>query len=129
MIKWKYLNTQTATIDAIQDFENMNCIINLTYDMSYTPNTQIHGSTMNNSNINGLNDKYKQAVQYMNWFKPAWDTLSEEERIILAEFYLVLGNKTDAVKNICKRLFCCRSNVYHLKDKAMVHLSILLFGY
>ena len=124
MIKWRYLNTKTATIDAMHDFENMNCIINLTEDMSHTRNTM-----MNNSNISGLNDKYKQAVEYMDWFKPAWDTLSAEEQIVLTEFYLILDNKTDSVRNICKRLFCCRSNAYHRKDKAMVHLSILLFGY
>lgn len=65
----------------------------------------------------------------MNWFKPAWDTLCEEEQIILSEFYLVAGSKTDAVGNVSEKLFCGRSDVYRKKEKAVEHLSILLFGY
>ena len=65
----------------------------------------------------------------MNWFKPAWDTLCEEEQIIFSEFYLVTGKKIDAVENLSDILFCGRSDVYRRKDKAVEHLSILLYGY
>ena len=70
-----------------------------------------------------------QAMEFMDWFKPAWDSLCNEEQIILGEFYLVTGNKVDVVSNLSERLTCGRSDVYRQKEKAVEHLSILLFGY
>ena len=150
MIAWKYLDKQTATVNAMKDFENMTCIINLTPDevknikedmvsprgsniddMPHVRNP--HGpedmlaSSINQIDI--LNQRYEQAVEYMNWFKPAWDSLCEEEQIILSEFYLVEGSKTKAVENLSERLFVDRSNVYRRKDKAVEHLSSMLYGY
>ena len=150
MIAWRYLDKQTATVNAMKDFENMTCIINLTPeevksieedmvsprgsnidDMPHVRNLHSHENMLVSSisKMDVLNQRYKQAVEFMNWFKPAWDTLCEEEQIILSEFYLVAGSKTDAVGNLSERLFVDRSNVYRRKDKAVEHLSIMLYGY
>jgi len=74
------------------------------------------------SKMDVLNQRYKQAVEFMNWFKPAWDTLCEEEQIILSEFYLVAGSKTDAVENISEQLHIERAQIYRRKDKALNRL-------
>ena len=150
MIAWRYLDKQTATVNAMKDFENMTCIINLTPDevkaieedmvsprgsnIDDMPRVHnLHGPedmlVTSISKMDVLNQRYKQAVEFMNWFKPAWDTLCEEEQIILSEFYLVAGGKTEAVDNLSERLFVDRSNVYRRKDKAVEHLSIMLYGY
>jgi len=150
MIAWRYLDKQTATVNAMKDFENMTCIINLTTDevkaieedmvsprgsniddMPHVRNLHSHENMLVSSisKMDVLSQRYKQAVEFMNWFKPAWDTLCEEERIILSEFYLVAGSKTDALGNVSEKLFCGRSDVYRKKEKAVEHLSILLFGY
>jgi len=150
MIAWKYLDKQQATLNALRDFENMTCIINLTPDkiksaeedmvsprsnniddMPHSRNVHSHEDKIINSicNIDVLRQRYIQAVEFMDWFKPAWDTLSQEEQIILSEFYLVSGKNTGGVESLCEILFIDRSNVYRRKDKAINHLSIMLYGY
>ena len=150
MIAWKYLDKQAATVSALKDFENMTCIISLTpdkiknaeddmatprgnsiYDMPYARNLHSHEDmTLNSiSKIDVLKERYKQSVEFMDWFKPVWYILSEEEQIILSEFYFVTGKKIDAVENLSEILFCGRSDIYRGKDKAVEHLSVLLYGY
>jgi len=150
MIAWKYLDKQQAAVNAMKDFENMTCMITLTPDeiktieedmvsprgsniddMPHVSNLLSHEDMMISSisKLDVLNQRYQQAVEFMSWFKPAWDTLCEEERIILSEFYLVNGKKTDAVGNLSERLYCGRSEVYRRKDKAVERFSALLFGY
>ena len=150
MIAWKYLDKQQAAVNAMKDFENMTCMITLTPDeiktieedmvsprgsniddMPHVSNLLSHEDMMISSisKLDVLNQRYQQAVEFMSWFKPAWDTLSQEERIILSEFYLVNGKKTDAVGNLSEQLFVDRSNVYRRKDKALEHLSIMLYGH
>jgi len=150
MIAWKYLDKQTATVSVLNDFENMTCIISLTPDgikaveddmvsprgssvddMPHARNLHSHEDKVLNSinKIDVLKERYKQALEFMNWFKPAWDTLSEEEQIILSEFYLVTGSKTGVVGNLSEKLYIDRSNVYRRKEKALEHLTVLLYGY
>jgi hypothetical protein len=149
MIAWKYLDKQTATINALKDYENMTCIISLTPDeikatgddmisprssslddMPRSRNLHSHEDMIINniSKMDVLNQRYKQAVEFMGWFKPAWDTLSEEEQTILSEFYLVKGSKTDALQNICERLNIEKTCAYTRRDKSLKHLSTLLYG-
>ena len=37
--------------------------------------------------IDVLKERYRQALEYMDWFVPAWQELSEEERYVLEFFY------------------------------------------
>jgi hypothetical protein len=150
MIAWRYLDKKTATITALKDFENMTCIIQLTPDeikaaegdmtspgcssidgLPYVRNLLSQEDRVVNSlsRMSVLNQRYIQAVEFMNWFKPAWDTLCEEEQIVLSDFYLVAGSKADLVEGLSERLQCGRSDVYRRKDKAVEQLSVLLFGY
>lgn len=64
----------------------------------------------------------------MEWFHPAWEALSEEEQFILKEFFVGENSKTEVVCNIGERLFLERAQVYRKKDKALAHLSLLLYG-
>ena len=34
-----------------------------------------------------LKERYRQAVEYMEWFRPAWEELSDDERFVLDAFY------------------------------------------
>ena len=150
MIAWKYLDKQQAAVNAMKDFENMTCMLTLTPDeiktieedmvsprgsniddMPHVSNLLSHEDMMISSisKLDVLNQRYQQALEFMSWFKPAWDTLCDEEKIILSEFYLVNGKKTDAVGNLSEQLFVDRSNVYRRKDKALEHLSIMLYGH
>ena len=34
-----------------------------------------------------MKERYRQAVEYMEWFKPAWEQLSDDDRYCLETFY------------------------------------------
>jgi hypothetical protein len=79
--------------------------------------------------IDVLKERYRQALEYMNWFQPAWEALSEEERFVLQEFYLNVEHKQiQAVLNICDRFNIERSSAYNKKNRALQHLALLLYG-
>ena len=57
-----------------------------------------------------------------------WNALSEDEQFILREFFTTEGTKTDAVGRIGDRLFLEKTQIYFKKDKALLHLALLLYG-
>ena len=149
MIAWKYLDKHSATVCALKDFENMTCIINITPDEIKNANDDMTslGSivisdmpkvrnlhSQENKILNGiskievLKERYNQAVEFMDWFKPAWDSLCEEEQIILSEFYLFAGSKTDALQNVCQKLYIEKTCAYTRRDKSLNHLTAILYG-
>ena len=62
----------------------------------------------------------------MEWFEPAWDSLTEEERYVLETFY------TDEVKgsihDICSHYSIERSSAYNKKNRALDKLTLQLYG-
>ena len=103
-IPWTYLNKRTATINALKDFNSMQRIID-----SYHMDTEEVQSFLTGTNaatlvrlkknknprateskiastldlVDVIEKRYLEAVEYMLWFKPAWDSLSEEHRYLL----------------------------------------------
>ena len=78
--------------------------------------------------IDILQERYRQAVEYMEWFKPAWEELSSEERYVLETFYRDEGGQTGAVYEICSQLNVERSTAYNRKNRALAKLAVLLYG-
>ncbi len=73
--------------------------------------------------------RYKQALDFMEWFQPAWNALTEDEREVISLFFLTeQTNKTDAVYSVCDRFFIERSAAYKKKERAIYHLTVLLYG-
>ena len=148
---WYYLDTRGAVIKAIADFPSMEYIIKSTDDsikniredmvsigspvLSDMPKGP-HNPQANENRIVAALDKidamkvrYEHAVQYMEWFNPAWQQLSEDERFVLQSFYWTDGmRRTDVVMDICERLYLERSSVYNKKNRALNHLVLLLYG-
>lgn len=79
--------------------------------------------------IDILKERYRQAVEYMDWFKPAWEQLSEEERYCLEAFYGD-GNAygSSAAASIAEYFSIEQSSAYKRKNRALDHLTVLLFG-
>lgn len=149
LIAWQYLDKKAAAVDALKDYDSMKYIIDHTNEDIYvvecrmtSPRNAVINGMPNLSNPNAIEDKlaasideidvirerYRQALEYMEWFKPAWDELTDDERYILREFFLSSGTKTQAVFNIGEKLFLERSQVYYRKDKAVSRLALLLYG-
>jgi DNA-directed RNA polymerase specialized sigma subunit len=79
--------------------------------------------------ISVMDERYNSAVDYMNWFVPAWNALSEAERVILSEFYQSENvSRNVLISNLSCELFIERSQIYRLRDKALERLSVLLYG-
>ena len=149
-IVWQYLDKRSAAISALKDYDSMAYIIEhtgediaLLQERMVTPRASMltgmpsaHNPTSGESRlaagideIDVLKERYRQALEYMEWFRSAWDTLSEDERFILKEFYFGDDQKQiDAVYNICDRYSVERSSAYNKKNRALQHLTLLLFG-
>lgn len=149
-IVWQYLDKRAAAINALKDYSSMKYIIEhtdediatLNEEMSSPASPVINGMPSTHdpkagekrliaciNEIDVLKERYRQALEYMDWFQPAWDALTEDEQYVLKEFYLDDGQKQiDAVYNICDRFNIERSSAYNKKNRALQHLALLLYG-
>lgn len=80
-----------------------------------------------------LIDKLAKAKAYMTWFKPAWERLTEEERIVLEEHYMHQRLAGSWLYSVQKRLESSnlpmeRTKIYQVNERALERLSVLLFG-
>ena len=65
----------------------------------------------------------------MDWFIPAWEELSEDERFVLEKFYWDReDSQTEAVYAICDHFSIERSSAYNKKNRALDKLTLLLYG-
>lgn len=145
-VMWKYLDKRTATIRAMEDYENMQFIINNTDDEvksvrdkmmgvgspnwdgmphAHNPNAAEDRILDGIEKIDILRERYRQAVEYMNWFKPAWESLSEEDQYVLEVFYLT--DDSD-VGMICDHFGIEKSSAYNRKNRALSKLATCLYG-
>jgi len=149
-IAWIYLDKKAATINALKDYATMEFIRN-TYenridaarDRMFVCSSPAIGVNKSSANIDTMESriaetideldilkaKYKRALEYMEWFNPAWEELHDDEQYILSEFYQNgEKSKNSAVTAISKHLFVEKSTIYKLKDKALSRLALLLYG-
>ena len=149
-IIWKYLDKRSAAVDALKDYGSMKFIIGHTDDeikrayekMEGISSPQLDGMPRSHNpqaseerivkgieEIDVLKERYRQAVEYMAWFVPAWEELTEDERYVLQTFY---GEENQygasAIYDICDHFGIERSSAYNRKNRALSHLAILLFG-
>ena len=147
-IIWKYLDKRSGTVQAIKDYQSMKFILAHTdqeikdarermetvsspaYDgmpKAKNPKANEERILKGISDIDILKERYRQAQEYMEWFEPAWEELSEDERYVLETFYDE-GDQTGSIYDICDHFNIERSSAYNRKNRAVAHLSVLLFG-
>ncbi|WP_340083787.1 hypothetical protein MHB50_11175 [Siminovitchia sp. FSL H7-0308] len=149
-IVWQYLDKRAATIKVLKDYNSMKHIIERTdddismiYDGMISPSSPVNDGmpTVRNPQANEnriahtidkidvLKERLRQALEYMDWFQPAWDELTEDEQFVLHEFYMVEEqSQTSAVYNICDRFNIERSSAYNKKNRTLERLTLLLYG-
>lgn len=149
MIAWKYINKPSATILVLQDYSTMREIINITpqetkelYDRMLSPGSRTMTGLPASWNpqageermikcldtLDVIQERYRQAVEYMSWFEPAWATLSNVEQQILREFYMGDNRRSGASARLQLELNYSEAHVERLRHKALSRLSHLLFG-
>ena len=149
-IIWKYLDKRSAAVDALKDYGSMKFIIGHTDEevksayekMGGVSSPQLDGMPRSHNpqasedrivkgieEIDVLKERYRQALEYMAWFLPAWEELTEDERYVLQTFY---GEDNQygasAIYDICDHFGIERSSAYNKKNRALNHLVTLLFG-
>lgn len=148
-IIWKYLDKRSAAVDALKDYGSMKFIIEHTDDeiksayekMSGISSPQYDGVPHSHNpqagedriikgieEIDVLKERYRQAAEYMAWFVPAWNELTEDERYVLEVFYSDADSQTNAVYDICDHFGIERSSAYNRKNRALGKLVTLLYG-
>jgi len=150
MIAWTYLDKRSASIEALKDYPSMEFILANNPDavkelrermtavrsaaptgMPHSPNPQKGEERLaaQIDEIDVLKERYRCALEYMDWFQPAWEELTEDEQFVLEEFYgREEGSQTDTIGNICDRFHIERSSAYNKKNRAVSRLSTLLYG-
>ena len=149
-IIWQYLDKRSAAVNALKDYSSMAYIIAHT-DEEIAPVhentttlgspafTDMPGGSPNPQSgemriitaideIDVLRERYRQAKEYMGWFQPAWDSLSEDERYVLEQFYWHEEDAFDAISAISNHFHIERSSAYKRKNRAVSKLTLLLFG-
>jgi len=150
-IPWMYLDKNNATVEMLKDYRSMKIIVSNTkaemeavrtrmigvgsHSLSDLPKSTRDPAANENRIIKGMGEidalkvRYQQATAYMEWFQPAWSALTDDEHTVLTLFYLQEdANRIDAVMEICDHFCIERSSAYKKKDRALSHLSMLLYG-
>ena len=78
--------------------------------------------------IDVLKERYRQALEYMEWFRPAWEQLSEDERYVLDVFYMNGEEGVEGIDQIMRQFKIEKSSAYNRKNRSLNHLTTLLYG-
>ena len=148
-IAWKYIDKARAAIAAVRDYGDMRSIINTTPEeikalcgrMSDPKAANLTGSPGARDPQSGekklieqidqmdvLQERYRQALEYMAWFEPAWGTLTDTERTVLTEFYASGNQRSGANARLQIKLNFAEAQIERIRSKALSRLITLLFG-
>jgi len=147
---WTYLDKSAAAVKALRDYPKMRQIIDNTEaeirqaeeDMAGVSSPRLDGMPGKANpqagedrmirgieEIDVLRERYRRALEYMDWFLPAWNALSEDDRFVLEAFY---GDEneygTGAAEVVESRFAIERSSAYRRKNRALDHLTTMLYG-
>ena len=147
---WMYLNKKDATVNALKDYGKMKHIIDHTEEEIQRVYSRIAGvgspaiekmPSANNpqagedrmikgiEEIDVLRERLRQAKEYMAWFQPAWDALSDDDQFVLDAFFSG-GNEygAGAADTVAEHFCIERASAYRKKNRALDNLTTLLYG-
>ena len=147
-IGWSFVNTQKAAHEAVLAYKTMEGVLQCCkYDIEkIRANMDGIGSpafskmpSANNpqsgedriirgmEKLESISERQQQAQEYMDWFRPAWDQLSDDEQFVLDAYK---NGKSDH-NNICAiaRRFCVATGTAsNMRTRALERLAVLLYG-
>ena len=147
---WMYLNKKDAAFNALKDYGKMKHIIDHTDEEIQRVYSRIAGvgspaiekmPSANNpqagedrmikgiEEIDVLRERLRQAKEYMAWFQPAWDALSDDDQFVLDAFFSG-GNEygAGAADTVAEHFCIERASAYRKKNRALDNLTTLLYG-
>lgn len=114
-IIWNYIDTEKATIKAIEDYPNMKKLELI-----------LSADTDGASKLSTF--RIQQNKEFLDWFEPGWHSLEDEERLILKEFYMTGNLKSGAGVRLQFKLNYSERQLHRIRGKAVAELSLILFG-
>lgn len=147
-ICWKYLDRQRAAIAAIKDWDKMlGLLATLDDEISELRDNMvvIGGQQMDGmphvhnpaafetrmvtqiAKITELERQQREAEDFLAWFVPAWDALSEEYQLVLRVLFLEQHPCGESVKILTQHLACTENAIYKRKRRAIDQLAENLF--
>lgn len=148
-VMWSYLDKEQAVIKVLEDYGNMRFIIENTDEqikleeermtglgspdldgMPHAHNPQAGEDRILDGmeKIDIIKERYRQAVEYMNWFVPAWNKLDEDDRFTLDAFFGENGYGAGAADVVCDHFGIERNSAYRKRKRALDRLKLLLYG-
>ena len=148
-ISWSFLNKRDATKEAVRAYNSMKFIVSHAEEEIKEVRSRMGGATTpaldgmprthnpqsrENSLLAGideidvLKERYRQALEYMEWFRPAWEQLSEDERYVLDVFYMNGAESGAGIDMIMRHFNIERRSAYNRKNRSLARLSVLLYG-
>lgn len=149
-IVWKYLDKRSAAIEAIKDYDAMKFIIESSDDEvkearekmtglgspamdgmphAHNPNAAEDRIIKAIEEIDILKERYRQAVEYMDWFQPAWDQLTEDDQFVLDCFYRDENTYGSyAADTVASHFGIENASAHRKKRRALDRMTLLLFG-
>jgi len=148
-ISWSFLDKRKAAIEAICAYKQMDFIIKHTDDdirrveakmegvgspkidgMPHCQNPAAGEERMISciEEIDMLKERYRQAVEYMNWFKPVWNQLSDDDQFVLDAFFMNDEEEYDAADVIAEHFGIERASAYNRRKRAIERVTTLLYG-
>lgn len=150
-VMWNYLDKREATVAALKDYNDMQFIINdhqnqvhlikekmmhlQSPKLNVVPSGSASDSATEDRLLSGItkldkvNERYQVARDYFDWFEPAWQQLTDDERFILDTCYRT-PNQTlnQGLAVMINKYFIAKTTAYNRKNKALDHLTLLLYG-
>jgi len=114
-IIWKYIDTEKASIKALEDYQNMKKL-------------QLILSTEATRTSDPNSYRIQQNKEFLEWFEPSWNALEDEEKLILKEFYMTGNLKSGAGIRLQLKLNYSERHLHRLRGDAIAKLSMMLFG-
>lgn len=149
-VRWNYLDKRNGTENVLRDFKDQDYILktfeqnikSLEADMenlrliAYDDPTGLRTKQTSESHIiqcmeeiDAVRQQKKEAEEYMAWFLPAWEQLSEDDRFVLRTFYIDGQNYgSNAAQTVMEHFHIEQSSAYNKKNRALIRLTNLLYG-
>ena len=148
-IAWKYLDKRRGAAQAVRDYGSMQFILENTDDeikkayngMAHLGSPGIDGMPHAHDpkagearlvagieEIDVLKERYRQAMEFMGWFSPAWEELSEDDKYVLKTFYDEKERRRFTIDDIAAYFSIERDSVYRRKNRALDRLTVRLYG-
>ena len=148
-IAWKYLDTKSAAVNVLLEYQHMERIMETTPDkieekegrmcdphsaiadgMPHAPDPKAGEALIVTAidNINNMLCLYQQAEAYMAWVAPAMKMLTDRERHILGAFYMSGSRHSGANRQLQEELGYRERQIDRFRAQALSRFSRLLFG-